>query len=59
MESIKKGNNQRKETIQGEMDVYCLMLHNKAPSNLQLPLWQWGVGNVYLVYLLVLSKAKR
>ena len=28
----------------------------KAPSDLQLPLWQWGAGNVYL---LVLSKAKR
>ena len=28
----------------------------KAPSYLQLPLRQWGAGNVYL---LVLSKAKR
>ena len=27
-----------------------------APSDLQLPLRQWGAGNVYL---LVLSKAKR
>jgi len=27
-----------------------------APSDLQLPLWQWSAGNVYL---LVLSKAKR
>ena len=27
-----------------------------APSDLQLQLWQWGSGNVYL---LVLSKAKR
>ena len=29
---------------------------NMPQSDLQLPLWQWGTGNVYL---LVLSKAKR
>ena len=23
-----------------------------APSDLQLPLWQWGAGNVYLLALL-------
>ena len=28
----------------------------RAPNDLQLPLRQWGAGNVYL---LVLSKAKR
>ena len=28
-----------------------------APSDLQLPLWQWGAGNVYLY--LVLSEAKK
>ena len=39
-----------------ELKYDPLTLLDLAPSDLQLPLRQWGAGNVYL---LVLSKAKR
>ena len=36
--------------------IFEIFYFDKAQSDLQLPLRQWGAGNVYL---LALSKAKR
>ena len=44
------------DTNEGQTNIDDYVMLYNAPTYLQLPLRQWGAGNVYL---LVLSKAKR
>ena len=39
----------RKDSTSSNVSIYCG--NSFAPSDLQLPLWQWGAGNVYLLVL--------
>ena len=44
----------------GLLEENAKFLNDNVPSDLQLPLWQWGSGNVYLlVCLFVLFTSSR